>query len=119
MSDVIFGSIDSRELHLRFFMPLTFREWDNDRFRFAPLRLLNPLRWWRTATVRDNWRLGLRRHVGANHRCYCQSGTAINGSVVICGFGVLMWYSSFTDDVPCPCDVAIEELRGESEVTCA
>lgn len=116
MADVIFGSVDSRELHLRYFAPLTFQVWDQGGFRIAPLRLLNPLRWWRTATVRDNWRLELRRHVDANHRCYCQSGTSIDGAVVICGFGLLFWYSNFTDDVPCPCDIAMERLREESEV---
>ena len=107
-----YGSLNGRELTLRWHVPFSFREWVNGRWYFAPIKMLNPVRWWRAARDKWNWRMRCRRLVGATHRCYCDTGSMIDGSLIVFGFGVTWFYSHFTGSVPCPCDEAIEEMFG-------
>lgn len=110
MADIHFGSIDSRELHLRFFAPQAFYAWDGRDFRLSVWRLLNPRRWLKAAICRCSWRIWCKRWSGMNHRCYCQTGVMCDGTVVLCGFGMLWFYSRFDGDIPCWCDRALENL---------
>jgi hypothetical protein len=114
MIDKLFGSIDGRELHLRFCMPLLFTEWTDPSFRLAWRELLRPRNWWRVARSRYSWRMECSRWDNMNHRCYCTSGCMIDGCIFACGFGVLWWYSYFDGKIPCPCDEALEALEVES-----
>lgn len=115
MKDLNFGSVNSRELTLRFWMPYEFQEWCDGVFRLAPWKLLDPLRWFRTATYRNSWLVECYRHTESTHRCWCPTGSRIGGAIVICGFGVRWFYSHYTGEIPCPCDLAMDELREELE----
>lgn len=109
-SDWNFGCDYSRQLTLRPVTPWAFVTWDGKRFRFAPWRLLNPLRWFNAAKYRANWRFEWRYDPNANHRCWCPVGTMIDGALVVCGFGFVWFYSHFTGETPCPCDKVLAEL---------
>ena len=110
-NDWNFGSLDGRELTVRWIVPFHFSVWKDDAWRFAPVTMLNPMLWWRAARGKMNWRLWWRHWHGATHRCYCDTGSMFDCSLVLCGFGVILFYSHFTGDVPCPCDVVIEEMH--------
>lgn len=115
-TSIYFGSLDSRSLHLRFWTPHTFDDWDYDRgFYLAPLKLLNPVRWWRTIFNRWSWRFKCRRYEGAIFRCYCMTGSGVDGCLFLAGFGVQWFYSHYTGELPCWCDKALAELEEEAE----
>lgn len=116
MNEINIGSVNKRQLTLRWYLPREFERWDFDRgFFFAPLRMLSPVRWWKAATSRHNWAFECKRHVGVNHRCYCATGSLIDGRIKICGFALCWWFSDYRGPVPCWCDKAIVELAEEME----
>lgn len=115
MTDIDFGSLDRRQLTLRPFSSLAFSRLGPNGFVLSWRELLNPLNWFHAARVRDNWRLEARYHRQCTHRCYCPTGSSFDGSIVACGFGVVWFYSHYTGQVPCVCDVAMEEWRERDE----
>jgi hypothetical protein len=109
-----FGSVNSRQLTLRWIINWRFQRLDYERgFVFAPWRLLNPLQWIRSACCLENWRFWCVRHVGSTHRCYCPDGSSIDGSLVLAGFGVVWFYSHYTGEIPCWCDKALADIEEE------
>lgn len=115
MTELRFGSIDKRELCLRFFAPYCFQRFTPTGFRFAPLRLLNPVNWWRAIGPRDNWELHWHRHNNATHRCWCDEGWLFDGNIRVAGFGVVWFYHKYTGKIPCPCNEAMDEVFGDEE----
>lgn len=120
--DFRFGSLEKRQLHLRFFAPLSFDHYDIERREcvFVPRRLLNPRAWWSAVKnavrfPRINNSFSIRRITECTHRCYCPTGSSIDGRIWLMGFGVNIWYSHFRGEVPCPCDIALAELDAEME----
>lgn len=101
MKDWRIGSIDRRQLTLRWLAPFEFRHnwW----------RVLDPRAWWRAARSRDNWELDWSCHDDVSHRCYCPEGWLCDGRLVVGGFGVIWFYSSYTGELPCPCDQVVIE----------
>lgn len=110
MRDLQFGSSDSRHLQLRLFAPLDFSRWHGHGFRFSVWRLFNPRNWLRAACCRDNWRCGCRVWRDCNDRCYCPVGVSINGAIVLCGFGLMWFYSFYDGEIPCRCDRVLEDI---------
>lgn len=118
MADYTIGSINKRELRLRWIVPWVFKVWDSHyrdatwfrgSFLFAPGRMWHPIRWWKAITQKASWSFACNRIVGATHRCYCATGSLIDGRIILFGFGVVWFYSHFTGEIPCSCD----EARGE------
>lgn len=117
MRDTIIGSLDGRQLHLRWIMPLTFEAWDSDRgeFRFSLLRLLSPVRWWLAIFDRYGYECWWRFYRDSNSRCYCPVGSSFRADVKCAGWGVIVRYSHYTGPVPCCCDIAWEEWKDEQD----
>lgn len=97
-----FGSLDHRQLCLRFSAPWYFDTW----------RSMLRLRYWRVA-IRD-WEVWFDRFPFP-HRCYCSDGYSMDGSICICGFILNVWYSFYNGEVPCCCDRALAEWEAENE----
>lgn len=107
------GSIDNRDIHLRWYVPFAFSTWTPEAsFRFSPRLMLNWRNW--LGCIRD-WRFDCRQYRYVNHRCYCPVGYTIDGSIRICGFGLQWFCSYYVGELPCCCDKVIEKLRGEWE----
>jgi hypothetical protein len=112
MRDLNLGSINGRQLCLRFFAPLALAEWRSvGGFSFSWRRFLTPSRLLRTTFTRSNWRFWAHRCNWATHRCWCSTGSLCDGNVTIAGFGVTWFYSHFTGETPCPCDVVSTEVE--------
>ena len=118
-----FGSLDRRQLHLRWFVPLAFCRWTPERaFQLDVPRLFNPgywCRWCRAARERHGWRFGfsgIRR--GCTCRCYCPDGLSIDFRIALAGWGLNAWYSHYWGDVPCTCEIAVAEYFEEEEGDC-
>lgn len=107
MRDIHFGRLDRVQLTLRPWVPYCFTDWVGHDWRFSWPLLLS-LRAWRRLPWRE-WRFWFVTHRCCNHRCYCP-GTTFDGSLVICGFGIGWFLSSYTGPVPCPCDEVCEQL---------
>ena len=114
MKDYTIGSLDNRQLHIRTYGPWQFRSFRGGRWQFRPLLLLNPLRWVRAITNWRNWYAWVRRYINMSHRCYCPTGSSIDGRIVACGFGLSFWYSRFTGEMPCACDQITATLFEEA-----
>lgn len=105
-----FGSLDRRQLHLRFFAPNCFCRYTGDGFKFAPLRMLNPRNWhW---YLLKGFAFSARRFSGLNHRCHCPVGYTIDVNAVTFGFGVWAFCSYYNGPVPCWCDKVIGSIAG-------
>ena len=115
MQDKQFGSLSGKQLHLRWFTPCVFERWTGHGFALSPWRLLNPRRWFRAVFNRGHYNFWWRFDRETNSRCWCPVGSLFRGRIEVAGFGLLWWYSVFTGDVPCPCDVAFGELEEEQE----
>ena len=100
MGDWNFGRLDGRQLTLRWNRPI-----------FLSLGWKSLGYWWSVIRSRWNWELSCRRHVGATHRCYCDTGSMVDGRVCVAGFGVTWFYSHYTGPVPCWCDKACDEAE--------
>lgn len=111
--DTQFGSMNSRHLTLRWRVPFSMTRWHDHEWRFHWPKLLNPMNWWRAVCDKWSWQAEFRRYVGANQRCYCDTGSMIDGRLVICGFGVIWFYSHYTGEVPCWCDKSMAEEFGD------
>ena len=111
MDDTNFGNLNSRQLTLRWLVPFSFQRWNGGNWVFSPLRMLNPVRWWRAIRTRCNWSLWCGFYRDANHRCWCMTGSMFDGRLCVAGWGVVWFYSHFTGEVPCPCDKAVEEME--------
>jgi hypothetical protein len=106
MTEWNFGSLSKRQLCVRLYAPSAMDEWRSvGGFCFAPLNLLSARCWWRATFSRWNWSFWTTRHKGCTHRCYCETGSLFDGRLCVAGFGVTWFYSHFTGDLPCPCDV--------------
>ena len=114
-SDWHIGDINRRHLTLRWTSSLYMQSWGSRGFQLSYSRMLNPLAWWRAAKCRWNWRCGFVCRKEINHRCWCPVGLLCDGSLIVCGFGVIWFYSRFDGDVPCPCDQVYDEMFGENE----
>lgn len=112
MIDQTFGNLDGRHLHLRWLSPCAFDAWDGKTWRFSWLRLLSLSRWLSAARDSLAWRFGVRRFQDRTGRCYCPTGHSVDGELVLCGFGVLVWYSHFIGKTPCVCDCVMAEHFG-------
>jgi hypothetical protein len=114
--DTTFGSLDNRELTLRWISPFAFDRWTGRQWSFSWRELL---RWrsWRCYLKalfnRESWRVGFKRFQRSTHRCWCPDGTMIDGECVLFGFGFIWFYSHYTGEIPCTCDKAIAELFPE------
>ena len=93
MRYINFGSLDKRELALRFFGPYNFHSW----WRYELFSKYS-YRWW--------W----VNHSEQNHRCYCPVGRRLDFSLAAFGFGFVVFYSRYGGDVPCDCDKALDAL---------
>lgn len=110
LNDINIGSVDRRQLTLRPLVPWSMMDFSDFGWRLSWRRLVSPSAWWRALRYGE-WRLECRRRANNNHRCYCGVGCLIDGSVLICGFGVAWFYSWYPGPVPCWCDRAIAELE--------
>lgn len=115
MKDHTIGDLDNRQLLIRTYGPFQFQSFRGGDWRFRPLLLLNPLRWIRAIMERNNWGFWVRKNPYMTHRCYCPTGSSIDGRIVVCGFGLSFWYSRFTGGIPCACDKMIATLLEEVE----
>ena len=115
MTDYNFGRLSKRQLTIRPIVPFAFERWDGDTYRFSWRCVLNPLRWIRAARDRWGYRFWYSYMPGGNHRCYCltEGGRMFDLSIVVGGLGFVLFYSHFGGEVPCPCDEALSEIRGE------
>lgn len=114
MRDFTFGQISGRQLTLRLFAPGQFKRWTEAGCRFSPWRLLNPLAWVR-AIFRGRYDWWWIHRPNDNHRCYCQVGTLLDFSLVVASWGVVVFYSNYTGDVPCVCDKVFAEIFGDED----
>ena len=114
MKEYTIGNLDNRQLHIRTYGPWELRSFHGGHWRLKPALMLNPRRWFKVIMNRDNWYSSIRRYVGSTHRCYCPTGSSIDGRIVVCGFGLSFWYSRFTGDVPCACDEITATLFEEA-----
>lgn len=110
-----FGSLNSRQLCLRWSAPIQFSRWTDDGFRLSFARLFNPVRWWRAALDRWNWSFQISRHSEVTHRCYCPTGSLIDATISVFGFRLNAFYSHYTGELPCCCDKAVQEMYAEDE----
>lgn len=110
-----FGSLDSRQLCLRFSAPLTFCEWSGHGWSVRWLSMLDPAKWWRWLRYHERSMFWMRRYPHSSHRCYCHDGLMFDGNVGLWGFGMAWFYSSFWGAIPCHCDKVLEELRQHDE----
>jgi len=113
--EIIFGSVYSRELCIRWHMPFQFVTWCDGTFRFSWRRFFNPVVWWRNVFRKSSWDLWWRYYRDGSHRCYCPTGSMFDGNVTVAGFGLGWFYSNFTGQNPCPCDMAMAETFGCSD----
>jgi hypothetical protein len=111
MADYCWGSLGRRQLHIRTLVPSCVTVWDGYQFRFSWRRALSPFRLIRSIFNRHHWSLWAKRWRGINHRCYCDSGSCIDGRIELAGYGVLFWYSNYTGKIPCWCDQALAEMQ--------
>ena len=114
--DYTIGTLDNRQLHIRTYSPFQFRSFVGGCWKFRPLLLLSPIRWVRAIKERGNWCFWVRRGTNVSHRCYCPTGSVVDGRIVACGFGLTFWHSRFTGIVPCVCDKAMSEMFPEEEL---
>lgn len=108
-SDWTFGSYNQQQLHVRWIVPVWATAWDGRQIRFAPRRVINPMRWLHALASPWTWRdsrVWLVRHPQTNNRCYCPVGSSTECSVIILGWGFFVWWSIYTGPVPCHCDKA-------------
>lgn len=115
MRDINFGQLSGRRLTLRIYAPLAFQCWHEGGLRFSWLRACDPRRWWRAIFTRSNWSLWWRYYPGYNHRCYCPVGAMFDGRIAMAGFGVTWFYSRFEGELPCPCDVVMDQFEEAAE----
>src|SRR3972149_762505 len=106
MNELTFGTLNRRQLNVRWRAPLTFYDYDDATGppHFAWRKLLSLRRWLKVAALKRSSSIWCRRFEGRSHRCYCPEGTMIDGWVVVCGFGVWWYYSDYRGKVPCVCD---------------
>lgn len=116
MRDINFGKLSGRQMTLRLFAPSYFERWDYDSSRYgswnvrlSPWKLLNPLAWWKSI-FRGRYDWWWVHHPDCNHRCYCPVGAMCDFSLVVAGWGVVVFYSYYGGEVPCHCDKVISEL---------
>lgn len=114
-SEVYFGRLSGRQLHLMFWVPSSMEFYENGQFKFSWWRLLNPSCWWRAFKCRGNWELSWNRHENSNHRCYRPIGNVCDGSIAVCGFRMNWWYSNYTGENPCWCDKVMKQLDEEDQ----
>lgn len=112
-----FGSIDGRSLHLRWDVPWQFRRYDGGGHRFAPWRLLDPRRWWRSVFNRHCYLWSVYGHRNCNGRCWCPVGEICNANIHFAGWIIQWFYSHYTGEVPCCCDRAIEAMSDKQDET--
>lgn len=116
MNDMQFGRLSGRHLHLRWLSPWAFRAWTKDMsYEFSWREMLSLRNWWRAIRDPLSWRLWFRRWPGMNHRCYCPAGVMVDGECVLCGFGLIFWYSEFAGKLPCLCDIIMAQQFGCSD----
>ena len=115
MRDIVFGSIDRREIRIRCYTPIVMSRWDGSEFVLSWSRIFNPILWIKSAMWRNNWRAECRVFKNSNHRCDCQTGNSCDGALMLCGFGAVWWYSRFTGEIPCSCDEMIKELFEDTD----
>lgn len=112
MADYRWGSLDRRQLHIRTLVPWCARVPTPHGWKFSLCKALSPRNLIRAIFNRHHWGIRAKRHIGINHRCYCDAGSSIDGRIELAGYGFIFWYSNFSGgEVPCWCDKALEELR--------
>lgn len=115
MRDFNFGHLAGRQLTIRLFAPGYFERWtEHSGIRFDPWRLINPLAWWKSI-FRGRYDFWYSHCPGHNHRCYCPVGTMLDFSLVVAGWGFVVFYSYYGGEIPCYCDKVIAEIFGEEE----
>lgn len=90
--DFDFGSLDRRHLKVRVF---------------------SPWYWWRPNfhhTATDFW---FNPKWGPS-RCYCVEGSGLTLRISVFGYGFVLWYSNYTGELPCSCDVVMDEIFPEN-----
>jgi hypothetical protein len=73
------------------------------------LRPFRPYGMWRQGST-DFWIRGGR---GFTHRCYCLDGFGFDVRLSIGGWGFILFTTLYWGDVPCSCDLAIQELESQ------
>lgn len=116
-NNLYFGSLSKRQLHLRWFVPYEFQDFTDRGFALSWRKLVNPRNWLRAIFRRSHWEFWWRRHTESTHRCYCSTGWSFDGGIRIAGWSLQWFYSHFTGNVPCPCDVYFDGEEEESEAS--
>lgn len=112
LNNLYVGSLDDRQLHLRWFVPFVFEEWTDRGPILSCRKLANPLNWLRVIFRRDSWEIWWRRYTHSTSRCYCETGWKFSGGIRIAGWHLQLFYSHFQGETPCPCDQAMDGLFG-------
>lgn len=108
MADKLWGSLNSKQIHIRYWCPCYMTDWQSGRFSWW--LAMNPMNWIRTALCRNEWDLCWSFHRDCNGRCYCPVGSNLTVRIEICGFGMILWRSIYDGPVPCVCDEVMAEL---------